>query len=294
MMHSISHLGVDGSADLSANSEYLLNLHPVQVQGFRGLREAVKDLLHHCNIHFDQNGLLIQAMDGNVVALVHVKFPAENFDQYFCERDLSIGIDIARTLRFFKNIDSTDSLQLFIKKEDPNYLGVCISSKQKNTILTFKEMLIDIDEDEIEIPSIEINDVITMQSADLHNYCRMMKFAETVEITSINDQLVFRCKKDRTEMCLRLGGQETPDEGEGDSEDLDTEGQEESEDQTIQQNVVRNTFLLKYLELFTKAYNLVSTVDIVLINDFPLILNYNIANLGVIKFCLAPYQDPEE
>ena len=52
--------------------------------------------------------------------------------------------------------------------------------------------------------------------------------------------------------------------------------------------IVQAKFLLKYLVLFSKAYNLSNTVEIFLKNDYPMVLKYSIADLGTLKFCLAP------
>ena len=48
------------------------------------------------------------------------------------------------------------------------------------------------------------------------------------------------------------------------------------------------TFYIKYLLLFTKSTNLCTTVEIYLKNKYPLILVYNVANLGKLQYCLAP------
>ena len=51
---------------------------------------------------------------------------------------------------------------------------------------------------------------------------------------------------------------------------------------------VSETFDLKYLNSFTKSTNLCSTVEIFLKKEYPLVIDYNVANLGKLQFCLAP------
>ena len=55
--------------------------------------------------------------------------------------------------------------------------------------------------------------------------------------------------------------------------------------------IIQARFMLKYLALFSKAYNLSNTVEIFLKNDYPIILKYSIADLGTLKYCLAPMAD---
>jgi hypothetical protein len=47
-------------------------------------------------------------------------------------------------------------------------------------------------------------------------------------------------------------------------------------------------FKIKYIQLFTKSTNLCGTIEIYLKSGFPLTILYSVANLGQIKYCLAP------
>ena len=52
--------------------------------------------------------------------------------------------------------------------------------------------------------------------------------------------------------------------------------------------IIQGMFSLKYLVLFTKCTNLSSSIELYLKNDYPLIIRYQVANLGEVKLCLAP------
>jgi proliferating cell nuclear antigen len=52
--------------------------------------------------------------------------------------------------------------------------------------------------------------------------------------------------------------------------------------------IVQGIFELRFLIIFTKCTNLCSTVTLYLKNDYPLIVQYNIACLGTIKMVLSP------
>jgi proliferating cell nuclear antigen len=57
---------------------------------------------------------------------------------------------------------------------------------------------------------------------------------------------------------------------------------------------VGNLFSLKYMNLFTKATGMCSSVQLlqhVTESDMPIVLKYSIANLGDMKFYLAPKVD---
>ena len=50
---------------------------------------------------------------------------------------------------------------------------------------------------------------------------------------------------------------------------------------------------MKYLVLFTKCTNLCTCVEIFIKNDYPLIIRYQVANLGKIQLALAPQTNME-
>ena len=57
---------------------------------------------------------------------------------------------------------------------------------------------------------------------------------------------------------------------------------------TDSDEIVQGLFALKHLVMFTKCTNLCQQIEILLKNDFPLIINYQVASLGEIKLALAP------
>ena len=61
----------------------LFEFKTVQSHSLKTLFEVLKDILTDVNIIFDENGIKIMAMDGNHVALIHLKLEADNFESYF-------------------------------------------------------------------------------------------------------------------------------------------------------------------------------------------------------------------
>lgn len=69
---------------------------------------------------------------------------------------------------------------------------------------------------------------------------------------------------------------------------------QEEEQTTIElQEPVSLTFALRYLNSFTKATPLSSTVSLSLSKDLPIVVDYHIADMGSIKFFLAPKIDDD-
>jgi proliferating cell nuclear antigen len=69
--------------------------------------------------------------------------------------------------------------------------------------------------------------------------------------------------------------------------------QEEEQTSIELQEPVCLTFALRYLNSFTKATPLSSTVSLSLSKDLPIVVDYHIADMGSIKFFLAPKIDDD-
>ena len=58
--------------------------------------------------------------------------------------------------------------------------------------------------------------------------------------------------------------------------------------------VIHGRFPLRFLLMFTKATNLSKHIGIYLKNDFPMVIQYSIANLGELRFALTPRVSDED
>jgi proliferating cell nuclear antigen len=99
----------------------------------------------------------------------------------------------------------------------------------------------------------------------------MHTLGEIVEIQSASSELVFRCKGDYAE-------QETVFS-------IGASGLSQAKPST---EIVQGSFYLKHLVLFTKCTSLCSDITLYLKNDYPILVEYNVAGLGEIKLALAP------
>lgn len=263
---------VEGGYDATHFPDKLMYLKTVQSSALRTLIEVLKDVLNDVNIVFDNTGVKVMAMDGSHVALIHMKLDSEKFEQYYCPEKLNLGISMSAWFKLMKTISNCDTVALFVDKSNQNELGICIDNADKNSSTTFMLRLLDIDSNDINIPDVEINCIVTMPSNDFQRMCRdMANIGESVRIVSDADGLRFICDGD-------FATQETTI-GEATHGLVFNKRDDES---------ISGTFALKYINFFTKSTNLCNTIELYLKPDYPLILKYNVANLGEIRFCLAP------
>ena len=260
------------------DNECLFNIQTVQSGAFRVLIEALKEILTDTNIIIDKTGLKLIATDNSKIVLIHMKLQSENFEHYFCEDKIKIGINMNNLFKLIKVMGNNDILSIYLKKNETNKLGIQINNEVKNTQTTFKLNLLDINEDEIKIPPAEFETELTLPSSDFQKLIRdMTNIGDCVDIKSVGDNLMFDCRGDfASQETILKENKETNHDGLKFSMTC-------SPDKPIQ-----GIFSLKYLVLFTKCTNLCNLIHMYIKNDYPLIIKYNVANLGDIKLCLSP------
>ena len=252
-------------------NEYQLYIKTVQSQSIKVLVESLKEVLTDINIYFDQNGFKIMTMDNARVALVYVRLFKEHFEEYYCENKQMCGINMIYFFKLLKTVSNNDVLTIFIRKNNMNELGIRIENKEKNTVMESFLKMLDISEEKLEIPDIQYDSVISMPSVDLQKYCRDLSvISNQVNISSVDCKFILESNGDFASQKIIIG-----------------EAQNGLIFSKKNQNV-SETFDLKYLNSFTKSTNLCSTVEIFLKMNYPLVIEYNVANLGKLQFCLAP------
>ena len=256
------------------DDRYIFNIKTVQSGAVRILIEALKEILTDGNITVDSNGIKLIAMDSTHSVLIHLKLEAQNFEYFKCNNTITIGINMLNLFKVIKTMTNSETLTLFIEKNNENQLGIIIHNSEKNSQTTYKLNLLDIQEDEINIPPAEFETELTLPSCDFQKIIRdMINIGEDIEITSIGNQLKLICNGEFAHQETVLG--ET------------NNGLKFSTTQSPELPI-QGVFSLKYLLLFTKCTNLCNQIQFYIKNDYPLVIKYAVASLGSIKLCLAP------
>lgn len=249
---------------------YVLKLQTVQSNVIKVLCDVLKETLNDINFIFDENGLKVMAMDGSHVALVHLRLNAANFEHYYCARKIQVGLNMNNLFKIIKTVTNMDFITFSINIERQHEFCIEIENADKNTRTVFNLKMLDIDDEELSIPDIEVESMITIPSNDFQRMCRdMLNISDHIIITSSMDMLILACKGDFAEQETCIGNS---------NHGLKCQMAEK----------VSGRFSLKYINLFTKSTNLSNILEIYLKKDYPLMLKYNVANLGDIMFYLAP------
>jgi proliferating cell nuclear antigen len=190
---------------------------------------------------------------------------AENFEEYECATDIIAGLNMANVYKLLKSVTGQDTLLVRIEGRD--YMEIFIENPEKKSSTSFKLKLLDINEDILELPDIHMDVVTTLPAIDFQRITRdMSNLATEMDIIRDGNKLELSCKGDFADQRTVI---EFPD------------------------SVKRtgSTFSLKYINLFTKATNMCSSVQLLQNSEnenMPIIFRYTIANLGDLRFYLAP------
>jgi proliferating cell nuclear antigen len=267
--------------EVQISSEIKFKIKTIQSNSIKNLIESLKDILTDTNIEISQNGLKIIAMDPSHTVLVHLKLESKEFQEFICNEEMILGVNMINFYKLIKFIGNNDTLTLFVEKNNESQLNIIMESSDKNCITKYKLNLMDIPRENVEIPNLVFNSIITMPSGDFQKLCRdLHNISNTVDIKSVNNKLIF-CSTGNI----------------GSVEHIILENNNTlsvNENNLDEGHITQGNFLLKHLVMFTKCTSLSPTVLLYLKNDFPLIIEYKISSLGCIRLCLAPISNDDD
>lgn len=253
------------------DQDYFFYFKTVQTNPIRILFESLKNILSDVTFHIDSDGIKLTAVDGTKNAIINLFLDSSKFETFYCEDRFNMGVNLTAVFKIVKSIKNTDTIAFEVLKENPNYLRIIsINSDKKAKVVTTVKLL-DLDEQIINIPDIDFDYFITMPSSDFQGYVAdLSTISNELKISSNNKEFILSASGDFAETSISI--QQTNIK----SSDNTT---------TVTQNGIYN---IKYIQLFSKSANLCGSVEIYIKNEYPLTLIYNVANLGQIKYCLAP------
>lgn len=243
-----------------------MHLKTIQANAIRSVFEVLKDIINDVNVYFRPDGITILTLDNARVTLVHMHLGAENFEEYECPAEIVSGLNITNTHKLLKSMSNNDTLTINIADRD--YMQLIIENVTKKTSTTYSLKLLDINEDELDVPEIDMDVVTTMPSVDFQRITRDMgNLSNEISIFRDGNMLELACQGDFANQKTIIEYNDAP------------------------VNRTGNVFSLKYINLFTKATGMCSSVQLMqdsVNENMPIIFRYTIANLGEIKFYLAP------
>jgi proliferating cell nuclear antigen len=260
----------------------VLEIKTVQISPFKTLVTGLKDILIETNIIFKEDGIHIVNFDKSHMILVNLHLQAENFEHYEIKKPkIVIGVNMFHLFKIISSIENDDTLSIVIDEDDYNdgivkNLTIVFENGIINQCRTYKLKLIEPDDEELSFPNIQYSSVINIPSSDFQKIVRDLSYLQSdkVEIKSVGNELIFSLEGSFAKVQIRRS------ENDGSLEYV------KSDD-----SIIQGEFVVRYLGYFIKCTNLCSCIELMIENDKPLVVKYDVASLGAIKLCLSPIQD---
>jgi proliferating cell nuclear antigen PCNA len=265
--------------DSNNNNNNVLTIKTVQINPFRTLMTALKDILLETNISFQPDGIRIINMDKSHTILAHLYLPAQNFEFYECKKDkIIIGVNMFHLFKLINSIDNDDTLTMYIENNDyvdgiVSHLALKFENGNIKQCKTQKLKLIEPEQEELSYPDVKFSSIINLPSCDFQKIIRDLScISEKLEIKSVGNELIFKCSGQFASAEIHRA---------------ETDGGMEFKVKQDSSKVIQGEFSLKNLGYFIKCTNLCPQIEIYLENDLPLVVKYDVASLGSIRLCLS-------
>ncbi|CAG0890988.1 unnamed protein product [Darwinula stevensoni] len=247
------------------------------VQGalLKKILEAIKDLLTEASWDCAQGGIQLQAMDNSHVSLVSLTLRSDGFDKYRCDRNLTMGMNLASMTKIMKCCGN-DEIITMKAQDEPDTVTFMFESKNGDKISEYEMKLMNLDQDHLGIPETDYACVIKMPSGEFARICR--------DLSQFGESMVIACSKNGIKFST------SGDIGTGNVKLAQTSSVDKEEEAVIieMQEPVTLTFACKYLNNFAKATPLSPVVSLSLSPDVPLVVEYKIEDIGYVRYYLAP------
>lgn len=248
---------------------------------FKKVLDSIKDLLNEATFDCSDSGIQLQAMDNSHVSLVSLNLRSDGFDKYRCDRNLSMGMNLANMAKIFKCCNNNDTVT--IKAQDnADTVTFMFESQNQEKVSDYEMKLMNLDQEHLGIPETDYACIVRMPAQEFARICRdLSQFGDSVTITCTKDGVRFSANGDTGTANVKLAQTSSVDK-------------EEEAVSIEMQEPVTLTFACQYLNSFTKATPLSTQVSLSMSADVPLVVEYVIPDLGHIRYYLAPKIEDEE
>ncbi len=248
--------------------EIVFKFKTVQTNAIRILFESLKNILADINFKVDKQGIKLTTVDGTQQAIINLILHGDKFEEYICKHELNIGLNLMSVFKILKGIKNTDTISFTVYQNDECNIYITTENTDKKATIISKLKMLDMDEKIYNIPDIKFESYITMPSSDFQSYIAdLSSVSSEITFKTASEKFTLSAKGDFAEQTILI---------------------KENSDKCIIKDEQQGLFNIKFIQLFTKSTNLCGTVEIYLKTKFPLTIVYNVANLGQIKYCLAP------
>lgn len=241
----------------------------INAGSFKDSIESISRLVDEIKLNIKDEGITSKSADPANVAMVIFKLQKEGFDEFNVEEEMTIGLDLNR-LEDILGVASTSD-QITMESEDGSKLSISVSGFEYNISLLDPSTI----QQEPKVPDLDLPAEIYIEGNKIRKAVRASeKVSDYVILSTENDKFIISAEGDNDSVKMELGSDKL----------IDMKTEED----------VRSIFSLDYLSDMSKSIKKASEVQIRLGTDYPVKINFKIANEdGEIEYLLAPRIESE-
>lgn len=240
----------------------------IQGAAFKLLCDTLKDIVHDVTLRIDSKGIHCNCMESSKTCMVNMILHADRFDVFHCMSETRVSLSMEQLSTLTAMCGHMDQLSLYQERSETDVMVVLIETKTQDSTMRkkWKLRLKALDIYEVDMDCTEYLSIITMSSAFFHSICR--------SCSKLSDVLIIESLSDR----LRIGV-----DGMFAAGNIEITQAKDCSFIAKTDKEYKASFALRFLLLFTKATGLSQNVELFLAEDYPLVLRYQIADLGELQ-----------
>lgn len=252
------------------NSAYVMRFQTSQAVQWKTLLDVLKDLVTEVNFKFQTDIIKLISLDPGKIGMIHLVI--NKLEYYHCEQDIYVGVYIAYLYKILRSVTTSHHLEFRVRRDETNVLEIVVSNNDRRTYTTHRIKMLDLEVEDVIIPTVEFDFVISMPSSELQKYIKELSHVSNViVIRGVGRELEFAAEGDHGTSVISV----SPSASGLNWLHKDT-------------NIDRfeGKYFTKYIERFVKT-TVDQTVEIYIKNAYPLILRYELT-IGSIRFVVSP------
>lgn len=280
------------------NMEIIIN-DCLKSESFTTIFQYMKNFTEFINISFYEEGIYFQTMDNAHVSVVKLNIPEKWFSEYKCTTNVVLGININILHKILATKEKnqilhiiyeqeSDSLEIHFlnnieKKEKKGKKGkkneeINNTNEMKSYDKHFQIPLVDLESEEMSIPSIDYEVEFSLFSVNFSNIVSQLKmFGDTMEFECSEEKItLFSNNSEFGKMSVVIN-----------VDDL-------TEFSINEGSNLKQSFALTYLNHICAFHRLAKEIEIKIAKDYPLYSFYNLGEGANICFHLAPKMTDDE
>merc|ERR1712107_903830 len=243
--------------------------------------ESLKDLLNESTWDCSDIGIQLQAMDNSHVSLVSVNLRADGFDKFRCDRTLSMGMSLTSMSKILR-CAANDGIIAVKAQDQADPVPFMFESPNQEKVSDYEMELMNLDQEHLGIPETDYAAVIKLPSMEFQRVIKdLSQFGESVVISCTKEGIKFSAAGDIGVGNIKL------------AQTANVDKEEEAVSIEMQEPVTLN-FATRYLNMFTRASCLAPQGSLSMSPDVPLVVEYNIGDIGHVRYYLAPKIEDED